>query len=201
MKASQAGNISHDHPAKREGLSPNIVLITYLRLIMLKQILIPMAALAITVTGASAFTGGDMLSKLDVNLSESETTALTEAREIHQAARAKADQVLEAAGISDERMKEIHGAMRDARHTGHEAVKAAIKANDYGAFQTATADTPMADTIDSAEEFAKLVEADSLRTAGDHEAARAIMEQLGMKGKGMGGMGGGRGGDRPMLGN
>lgn len=58
-----------------------------------------------------------------------------------------------------------------------EAVKNAIRANDYGAFQTAIGeDTPLA-SIDTAEKFAKLVKMHSLL-----DEAKAIGEELGLPG-------------------
>ncbi len=166
---------------------------------MLKQIFIPLAALAITASTASAFVGTDMLDKLNITLTDTEQSALEQAHEIRETAHAEAKQVLEDAGITDERMAEIHDAMREAHKAEHEAVKAAVEANDFAAFKTATANSPMADKIDTEAEFAKLVEAHNLRKASDIDGARAIMEELGLKGPGMGGkgMGGHRGGDRP----
>lgn len=166
---------------------------------MLKQIFIPLAALAITATTASAFVGTDMLEKLTISLTDTEQTALEQVREIEETARAEAKQVLEDAGITDERMEEIHDAMREAHQAEHEAIEAAIKANDFAAYTAAVADSPMAGEIDTEAEFAKLVEAHTLREAGDHDGARAIMEELGLKGPGFGGkgMGGHRGGDQP----
>ncbi len=166
---------------------------------MLKQILIPVAALAITATSVSAFSDASLISKLNINLNDSEKAALEEAAEIRETAHEEAKQVLEDAGITDERMTEIREAMHKARHAEREAVKAAVEANDYEAFNTAIADSPMASEIDSAEKFAKLVEAHNLRESGDIDGAKAIMEELGLKGPGMGGrgFGGGRGGDRP----
>ncbi|MFM2339519.1 MAG: hypothetical protein RLZZ360_155 [Candidatus Parcubacteria bacterium] len=166
---------------------------------MLKQIFIPLAALAITATTASAFVGTDMLNKLNIDLTDTEQSALEEAREIRETAHEEAEKVLEDAGITAERMKEIREAMREAHKAEHEVIKAAIEANDFAAFKTAAADTPMSTTIDTEAKFAKLIEAHTLREAGDHEAARTIMEELGLKGPGMGGkgMGGHGGGDRP----
>ncbi len=171
---------------------------------MKKQLFIPLAVLALLAGGATAFASNSaVLEKLDITLTDTEKAALEEAQEIRTAAHDAAKQVLTDAGISDERMQEIHNAMHEARHASHKAVKAAIEANDYEAFKTAVADSPMAETIDSMEKFAKLVEAHELRVAGDHEAAKAIMEELGLTGRGMGGhgMGGGRGGDRPFADN
>ncbi len=166
---------------------------------MLKQIFIPLAALAITASTASAFVGTDMLDKLNISLTDTEQAALEQAHDIEEAAHQEAKQVLEDAGITDARMSEIHDAMREAHKAEHEAVKAAIEANDFTAFKTAVADSAMADEINTEEEFAKLVEAHNLRKAGDEDSARAIMDELGLKGPGLGGKGmdGHRGGDRP----
>jgi len=60
-----------------------------------------------------------------------------------------------------------------------EAVKTAVTANDFTAFQTAIADdanSPLA-SIDTAEEFAKLVKMHSLL-----DEAKAIGEELGLPG-------------------
>lgn len=170
---------------------------------MLKQIFIPVAALVLTATAASAFTGGDMLSKLSsVNLTDTEKAALTEAQEVRDAARENAQQIIEKAGITDERMAEIREAMHEAREAEHQKVKAAIEAKDYEAFKAA-ADERMLENIDSAEKFTKLVEAHNLREDGKHDEAKVIMEELGLKGPGMGekGQGGHRGGDKEGLDN
>ncbi len=163
---------------------------------MLKQLIIPVAAFAVTVTSASAFMGTDLISKLDLNLTDEQTTALETAREIHETAHAEAEQVLKDAGIDETKMREIHDAMREAHKESFEAVKTAIENNDYAAFISAVADTPMADVIDTEADFAKLVEAHELREAGDHDGARAIMDELGFEGRGgFGGFGHGpRGG-------
>jgi len=78
------------------------------------------------------------------------------------------------------------------RHSGkgkNSAAKDAVEANDYTAFQEAINDGHFAEKINSAEKFAKLVEVNELRAAGEYEQARAIMEELGIshrdrKGKG-----------------
>ena len=48
---------------------------------MLKEIFIPVAAFAVTVTGASAF-NADMLDKLDLDLTDTQISALEEAHEL-----------------------------------------------------------------------------------------------------------------------
>lgn len=156
---------------------------------MLKQIMIPVAAFAITATSASAFTGGQWLESL--NLTDEQESALEKAETIRQEANEEAKQVLEDAGLDDEAMKEIHDAMHEQREASRKAMDEAIEANDYNAFLEAVKDTPFADAITSEEDFGKFKEAHELMEAGDHDAAKEIMEDLGIEG--MRGFGGGKG--------
>ncbi|AKM84417.1 TPA: hypothetical protein DCZ46_03640 [Candidatus Campbellbacteria bacterium] len=83
------------------------------------------------------------------------------------------------------------GAMQAHR----EESRTAVENNDYTAFQTAVAGSPMEDKV-TPEIFAKMVEAHALREAGDLDGAREIMQGLGIgKGEGvrMGGERQGRG--------
>ena len=142
------------------------------------------AAGAVLATGAlatsSAFAAPGFLND-QLDLTDEQTTALQEAHELrHNGDIEGAQQVLDDAGID---MSEIRGAMdanREAMHERHEAIKAAIEANDYSAFVTAAADTPFAENITSEADFARLVEAHGLM-----EEARTIMEELGFEGPGM----------------
>jgi len=157
---------------------------------MLKQILIPMAAFAVTVTGVSAF-NSDMLEKLDIDLSDTQVSALEEAHELREAGadREEVREVLSDAGVDRETLKEIREAAHEYRQAMHEEVKAALDAEDYDAYKDAVEGTHRADLIDSETDFLKLIEAHELREAGDHEAAREIMEELGFErpeGKGFG---------------
>jgi len=161
--------------------------------------MIPVAAFAITVTSASAFSG-DMLQKLDADLSESQFSALKEARELRVdgAERAEVRAVLKAGGVDKDTMREIHRAMKELRAEHRVAVKATIEAEDYEVFQAVVADGPLSDKIESAADFALLVEAYDLREAGDMAAAKEIMTDLGFEkpeGK-RGGVRGERFGDR-----
>lgn len=158
---------------------------------MLKQILIPVAAFAVTAVGASAFTGNtDWLKNTDLDLTDSQISALEEAREIRTSADEEAKVVLEEAGLDQTKMREIHEAMRESHKESHEAIRSAIEADDYNAFVTAVADTPMAEQITSESDFAKLVEAHELMEGGDKDGAKEIMEELGLTGPGLGMMGG-----------
>lgn len=149
---------------------------------MLKQIMIPMAAFAVTVTGASAFSS-EMLEKLDIDLTDDQVSALEEAHElrIDGADRDEVKEALEDAGIDQDTMKEIREAAHEQRAEHREAVKSALDAEDYDAYLDAVADTPRADLIDSEDDFEKLVEAHELREAGDREGAKEIMEELGFE--------------------
>lgn len=69
----------------------------------------------------------------------------------------------------------------ELRQARHEALRVAITNNDYEAFKNAIVDTPLADKV-STENFAKFVEAHRLHEAGDHDGAKAIMDELGIKG-------------------
>ncbi len=164
---------------------------------MLKEIAIPMAAFAVTVTGASAF-NTDVLKDLDLDLSDSQISALEEVHELREAGtdREEIKEMLEDAGLDRDDMKEIKSALREHRQEMRDAVHAAIEAEDYDAYLDAVEGTPRADIIDSEDDFEKLVEAHELREAGDHEAAREIMDELGFekpggKGHHKGGMRGG----------
>ena len=160
---------------------------------MFRKLLVPVTAFLFTVTGASAFTGGAWLSDLsadDLGVTEAQKTALEEAFTLRQDVRVKAQDVIDDAGITTEQMREVHEAVRDARQGHREAVREAVENNDYTAFLTAIAETPIADTIDTEAEFEKFVEAHELMEEGDREGAREIMDELGIeRGPGFGGKG------------
>lgn len=164
---------------------------------MIKQIMIPAAAFAITATGASAFSG-DLLKKIDVDLTTDQITALEEVHELHQdgADRDEIRELLENAGLDRDTMQEIREATHEQRELTREAVQQAFEDEDYEAYQTAVANTPHADMISSEADFRELVAAHQLRQAGDHEAAAEIMSDLGFEKPERQGMHGERQGDR-----
>lgn len=161
---------------------------------MIKQLIIPAAAFLVTATAVSAY-NPDWLENLDIDLTDDQVSALEEAHEIRQAADEEARQVLMAAGLDDNAMREIRSAMRTERAAHHQAVEAALEAGDYDAFKVAVADSPIADVINSEADFEKFKEAHDLREAGEAEAAAAIMSELGLEGR-EGGMKGGHRGER-----
>lgn len=162
---------------------------------MLKQIMIPAAAFAATVTGASAF-NGDMLEKIDVDLSASQIETLETMHELRQDGtdRTEMKTLLEDADLDRDKMMEVHKAMREVHDAQREVVQAAIESNDYEAFVAAIADSSLAESLNSEADFEKFVVAHTLKEAGEHEAAAEIMSELGIeKPMGHGHKGGKRG--------
>lgn len=157
---------------------------------MLKQLFVPVAAFAVTVTSVAAFQNTDW-SAVDIDLSDTEVAALEEAQEIRQAAHEEAQSVLEDAGIDEERLEAIRKALHEKRQGNREAIHAALEANDYDAFIAAAENSPLATAITTKADFTKFVEAHQLREAGDREGAEEILTELGIErgGKGFGGPG------------
>ncbi len=156
-----------------------------------KKFAVPALVLGLIVLGggtAMAAGNGFDVSKL-TGFSDTQKTAIEQAFQIRKDADDKAKATLEAAGVDEK-------ALRDQMHTQMEAkrtqIDAALDANDYAAFQTAVAGSPMADKV-TADTFAKLVEIRKLDKAGDHAGAKKLRDELkaaGIGPMGMGGMGG-----------
>ncbi len=148
-----------------------------------KNLLIPLAAFAVAVTGVQAFTS-DVLSQAGLN--EEQIAAFEVAKELREEGdREGARDVLAQAGIDEEIMGAIREAMHSERSAMHEAMEASLEANDFAAFTKAVAGSPIADIVTTEEDFALFKEAHEHR-----EAADAIMTELGFPehGKGKGGM-------------
>ena len=149
---------------------------------MIKTFLIPVAAFAVTVTGASAF-NSDMLRR--AGLTDEQVSAFEQAKELRQSGDTEAARdVLVAAGIDESVMGRVRAAMGESsfkfKHGRDSEVQAAIEANDYSAFRLAIAGSPLSDIINSEAEFALFVEAHNHIKAGDRDSAKAIMEDLGI---------------------
>lgn len=147
---------------------------------MISKLFIPVAAFAVTVTGAAAFGNADW-SELSIDLSDAEIAALEEADTIRQTAHDEAKAVLEGAGIDEDRMQEIREEMREARRASHEAMHTALEAGDYDAFMEAIADSPLAEHITSEADFETFQEAHQLRQDGNFEEAETRMAELGIE--------------------
>lgn len=144
----------------------------------MKTILIPLAAFAVTVTGASAF-NGDLLKR--AGLDEQQIAAFEEAKELREAGdKEAARDVLIAAGVDEEVIQQVRRAMRESAN----AVRKAIESEDYDAFVIAVEGSPLAEIIDSEDEFNKLVEAHSLMKDGENADAKDIFDELGLPGHG-----------------
>lgn len=80
--------------------------------------------------------------------------------------------------------------MKQGMHGKFQAVKEAVIANDFTAFQTAVAGSPFADKITTEAQFAQLQKMHALMEEGKTDEAKAIAESLGLPLMGMGkGMG------------
>ncbi len=148
-----------------------------------KSLIMAVAAFAVTATGAHAYTGTDILEK--AGLSQDQIEAVQEARELRQSGEIEeARDVLIEAGISADTLRSIRESIREHRqefrHEHREEVREAVEEGDYEAFKEAVAGLPLADKITSEADFNLLVEAHELRQAGDLEAAKEIMDQLGL---------------------
>ena len=146
---------------------------------LMKTLLIPLAAFAVTVTGASAF-NGDMLKRAGLN--DDQIAAFEQAKELKESGdKEGARDILLAAGVDEDVIKQVREAMREHKSDIHNA----IVANDYEAFKEAIEGSAFADMIDSEAEFDRLVEAHELMQDGDREAAKDIFDELGLPGFGM----------------
>ncbi len=142
-----------------------------------KALLIPLAAFAVTVTGASAF-NSEVLEK--AGLSNDEISAFESAHELRsEGDREGARDVLVEAGVDMETMHKVREAMHEYRSEHKEAVHEAVENNDYEAFLEAVEGSPIADIVTSEDDFDLFVEAHELRAEGDKEAAKEIMAELG----------------------
>lgn len=146
--------------------------------------MIPVAAFAVTATGVSAF-NGDILEKIDVDLTTSQIEALEESHELRKAGDYNAArEVLEDADIDREIMHEVRSALQEHRTQMRDAIKAAIEDGDYEEFQNVIADSPLAEHITSESDFEQFIEAHELMAEGEFESAREILDELGIERKG-----------------
>lgn len=157
-----------------------------------KKYAIPALVLGLmTMGGATAYAAsgpkGIDFSKL-AGFTDAQKTAIEKAFQIRKDADDQAASVLSAAGVNEQK---LHEAMRGQHDALHAKLDAAIDANDFAAYQTLVAGTPMADKV-TAETFAKLVEIRKLEKAGDKAGAQALRKELGF-GMGPGGMRDGKG--------
>ncbi len=143
-----------------------------------KSLLIAIAALALTATGAQAFTGEALVR---AGLSEDQRAAFEVARELREEGDVDAARdVLVEAGIDDSVIERVRTAMSSERHESRAAMHAALEADDYEAFLAAIADSPLADIVTSEEDFTRFKEAHALKMDGKTAEAQVIFQALGL---------------------
>jgi 5-enolpyruvylshikimate-3-phosphate synthase len=153
-----------------------------------KSLLIAIAALALTATGAQAFSSNALIT---AGLTEEQQAAFEVARELREEGDVTAARdVLVEAGIDAETLEKVRSAMHEERHAERDAINAALDANDFAAFILAIKDSPLSDVITTEEDFASFKEAHELMESGDKAGAKAIFTELGVPepkhGKGFG---------------
>jgi hypothetical protein len=141
-----------------------------------KPFLVAIAAFAVTATGVQAFQGTEILQK--AGLTEEQIEAFETARELRESGdfEAARDTLLDA-GVDEETIKSVKKAMHETR----DAIRAAVEANDYDAFKTAAAGTPLIEAVDTEEDFARFIEAHTLREDGKWDEAKVILDDLGIE--------------------
>lgn len=112
-------------------------------------------------------------------LTQEQKDALDQAKQLFdQGKQDEAKALLDKAGVKPPQGKHgPRGAESAEMKAHHEAVMAAIKANDFAKFKELTKDAPFADQIDAAA-FAKLVKAEALRAAGDEAGAKDLLKDV-----------------------
>lgn len=147
-----------------------------------KALLIPIAAFAVTVTGASAF-NSDVLER--AGLDDDKISAFEQAHELRDKGdRDGARNILMEAGIDIDTMKSVREAMHEHHEAMRTAIDEAVEDGDYDAFKEAIQGSPLEDIVTSEDDFNQFSEAHQLREEGDREAAREIMEDLGFPERG-----------------
>lgn len=164
-----------------------------------KRYAIPALVLGVALLGGgtaayAAFTPGTLPTEALSSFTADQQAAIKKAHTIRSAAEVEATAVLKAAGVSKDA---LHTAMKSFRDAGREKVDAALDANDYAAFKTAVAGSPMADTV-TQDIFNTLVQIRALEKSGDHAGAMVLHKELGETGFGFGPGGHGPHGPPPM---
>lgn len=142
-----------------------------------KSLLIPIAAFALSATGVSAF-NSTVLEK--AGLSQEQISAFETAHELRKEGdRDGARTVLQEAGIDLETVESVRKALHEHHHEMKSALDEAVEQNDYDGFLKAIEGTPLADIVNTEEDFALFAQAHTLHNEGDHQAAMQLMEELG----------------------
>jgi hypothetical protein len=136
-----------------------------------KPFLIAIAAFAVTATGVQAFGNSQMLER--AGLSEKQISAFEIAREKRESG---ARDVLVEAGVDEGVLQSVHKVMHENRN----AMRQALEAGDYAAFKIAVVGTPLADVIDTEDDFSQFAKAHTLKQEGKWDEAKTILDELGV---------------------
>ncbi len=143
-----------------------------------KSLLIAIAALALTASSAQAFSSHALIT---AGLSEEQQAAFVVARELREEGNVTgARDVLVQAGIDEVVIEKVRSAVQAEKQAEHKAIRDALANNDFTAFTVAITDSPLADLITTAEDFASFKEAHELMDSGDKAGAKAIFTELGL---------------------
>jgi hypothetical protein len=149
-----------------------------------KALLIPIAALALSATGVSAY-NSDVLER--AGLSEEQISAFETARELRKEGdRDGARGVLESAGVDLRTIESVREAMSKHKNEMKSAIETAVDNDDYDAFLKAIEGSPLADIINTKDDFEQFAEAYKLKEQGEFASAKEIMDELGFEQKGYG---------------
>lgn len=141
-----------------------------------KPFLVAIAAFAVTATGVQAFGNTQMLER--AGLSGKKISAFEIAREKREAGDFEgARDVLVEAGVDEDVLKSMHQVMHESR----EALRKALEDADYEAFNLAALGSPLAEVIDTEDDFRQFVQAHELKQAGNWGEAKVILDELGVK--------------------
>jgi len=142
-------------------------------------LILPIAAFALSATSAAAF-NPEFLSR--AGLTNSQVEAFVEAADLKKEGNKEAARnVLVEAGVDLDTIIEVRKAMHVEMKKQHDIIESAIENGDYEAFMDEIGDGPLSKTIGSEADFQLLVEAHSLRKAGDFKAAAEIFAELGLE--------------------
>ncbi len=143
-----------------------------------KSLLIAIAALALTASGAQAFSGETLRR---AGLSESQRAAFAVARDLREEGDTEgARDVLIQAGIDEVVIERVRSAMAGDNAIKRTAIHDALDADDYEAFVRAIEGSPLSDIITTRDDFDQFKAAHVLKTAGDREGANEIFAELGV---------------------
>lgn len=140
---------------------------------------VPVLALALAASAASPSDNAQAWRGF-TKLTDEQKQTLQQARDLRKEGKNdEAKALLEQSGLPKPPLlgRFRHPFQNPPNQENRQAVHEAVMNNDYAKFEELTKDTPFGAKIDEAS-FAKLAQAEQLRTSGDQEGARNIMKEL-----------------------